>query len=368
MEEIKENLETFSLHMRDIGSYKKMSKQRELELVICMKENSDIEEVIKARNELVTSNMHLVVYIANKYDSSSFSKSDLIQQGYLGLIRAANTYNPESKASFGTYASILIKQSISSLINEYKTLIHMKTDGLGTLLKIRNAIKQFTEENNYPPSVTEISKILDINENKISQLLAVYQPSLSLSTPIADSDDFILEDIIPDEANVIDEYISKTTSDEQEKTNKNAIKEMLSILSPVEQDIINKRYFQKMTLDQIGDFFGVSKQAISQKYIMALDKIRKSPISDKYANLMDNSEKTKKLLCLYRKKYTGSNSSTKIKEEELLSYEKELKKQRQIDELKKQTNIPTNNLSYFDMLMESKRKQKHKCKIRGKKG
>ncbi len=264
--------EILQMYLKDISKIKLLKKEQELELGKEIKEGGKKQANI-AKKKLIQSNLRLVVSIAKKYTGQGILFMDLVQEGSLGLIKAANKFDYKKGFKFSTYATWWIKQSIiRAIANSSKTIripVHMSD-------KIRNlkrAIVKLSVDFGREPSDLELAQYLKTTEKKVKLIKAsIIKEPVSFETPVAD--DLTLADYIADD-------ISNMPNQKLEKTDfKKDVFDALSILTEREKFIILNRFGLKdnktKTLEQLGQTLGFSKERIRQIETDALRKLRKS--------------------------------------------------------------------------------------------
>jgi RNA polymerase primary sigma factor len=230
-----------------------------------------------AEAELINANLRLVVKIARGYVNSDMGLMDLIQEGNMGLIRAASKYDYRKNVRFSTYSSWWIRQSISrAIMNKQRTirLPHRKEE---TLRRIQQTVERFNMEYMRHPSMDEIRERTGIEEEEIRYIMDITDCSISLDTEI-NCDNGTLMDLLEDE----------TFTPDQELINK-CIKEdtarCLNQLPEREKNILMYRFSflggEKYTLKQISEFMGISPETVRQIEIRALKKLKTSAVEIK---------------------------------------------------------------------------------------
>ncbi len=268
-------------YLKKIGEFPLLNTEEEIELSKKIKKGSEKEKEI-ALNKLINGNLRLVVNIAKKYVSHNGSFMDLVQEGNMGLIKAAKKYDYKRGCRFSTYATWWIKQTIiRSILNTKKTIrlpVHIEEK----IKKIEKFKKEYIKKYNYEPSIEKIAEKFNLSTRQIEDIIKAMSIELvSLDMPIGD--DLILEDYIPSKNDNI--------MMEQKVNNhllKNDVKELLKCLTPKERDIIIGRYGldigYPMTLQELGDKFGYSKERIRQLEVRALKKLK---VASKGKNLTE---------------------------------------------------------------------------------
>ena len=263
--------DSVKIYLQQIGKIKLLKHEEELEIAKQIKEtNSEKAKVI-----LVNANLRLVVSIAKKYIGRGLSFLDLIQEGNMGLMRAAEKFDYTKGYKFSTYATWWIQQAITRAIADKSRLIRLPVHMIETLSKIKKISMDLTIENGVAPTKEEIEYKVGMNVQKLTALIESAQGTVSIESPANQKDDNIkLSDFIVDES---------TLSPDTKVTQDNLfcdIKKMLNHLSEKERNVLIMRYGlddngQKKTLEEIGTYYGVSRERIRQIENRAMSKLKK---------------------------------------------------------------------------------------------
>ena len=263
--------DSVKIYLQQIGKIPLLKGDKEIEIAKRIKENNDE----KAKQILVNSNLRLVVSIAKKYIGRGLSFLDLIQEGNLGLIKAAERFDYTKGYKFSTYATWWIQQAITRAIADKSRLIRLPVHMIETLNKIRKTTTDLSVELGRMPTKDEIAYRLGITVSKLGQLISQAQETVSIETPTNQKEESsILGDFIVDEESV---------SPDVKVTQENMfgdIRKILNQLSPKERDVLIMRYGlnedgQKKTLEEIGNRYGVSRERIRQIENRAISKLKK---------------------------------------------------------------------------------------------
>ncbi len=281
-EEEQEEIKTFStiankdevlqMYLKDIGRIKLLNKSSEMALGKVIKEGSRKEAHI-AKKKLVQANLRLVVSIAKKYTGQGILFMDLVQEGSLGLIKAAQRFDYSKGFKFSTYATWWIKQTIIRAIANSSRSIRIPVHMSDKIRTLKKAIVKLSVQKGSEPTDEELSDYLKIDEKKVKSIKrAMIKEPVSLDTPVAQ--DLCLEDYISD-----DEY-KMPEIDTEKKFLNNDIINILDILNQKERFIILNRFGlggrKTKTLEELGKILGFSKERIRQIECEALKKLRRS--------------------------------------------------------------------------------------------
>ena len=263
--------DSVKIYLQQIGKIKLLSNDEELEIAKKIKE----ENSEQAKKILVNANLRLVVSIAKKYIGRGLSFLDLIQEGNMGLMRAAEKFDYSKGYKFSTYATWWIQQAITRAIADKSRLIRLPVHMIETLSKIKKISMDLTIENGTAPTKEEIAYKLGMPVQKLTSLIESAQGTISMESPANQKDENTkLSDFIVDET---------TLSPDTKVTQDNLffdIKKMLNHLSEKERNVLIMRYGlddngEKKTLEEIGTYYGVSRERIRQIENRAMSKLKK---------------------------------------------------------------------------------------------
>jgi RNA polymerase primary sigma factor len=258
---------SLDLYLREISLYPLIDRDEEVRLAqLIRRKDGD------ALEKLVRSNLRFVVSVAKKYQNQGVALADLINEGNLGLIRAAHKFDETKGIKFISYAVWWIRQAILQALAEQSRIVRVPLNRAGTLHRIGKRANALLQELGREPTHEEIAEEMDLTEEEVSKTISISQTHLSLDAPLTPGEDNKLLDYLPDNLN--------PTPDEQtfEKALTEAIEESLSSLKEREAKIL-RLYFgldgeEPMTLEQIGSLLGITRERVRQIKEKALSRLR----------------------------------------------------------------------------------------------
>ena len=264
------NRESASLdkYLQEIGREDLISVEEEVELAQRIKKGDRA-----ALEKLTRANLRFVVSVAKQYQNQGLSLPDLINEGNLGLIKAAEKFDETRGFKFISYAVWWIRQSILQALAEQSRIVRLPLNQVGSLNKISKAFSKFEQENERRPSPEELAKELDIPVDKISDTMKVSGRHISVDAPFVEGEDNSLLDVlVNDDSPIADRsLINESLAKEIDRA--------LATLTERESDII-KMFFgigcQEMTLEEIGDKFGLTRERVRQIKEKAIRRLRQS--------------------------------------------------------------------------------------------
>lgn len=271
------NDDILQMYLKEIGRKKMLSKHEEYELGRVIQEGNSIEKE-KAKKELIQANLRLVVSIAKKYIGQGVLFMDLVQEGSLGLIKAAEKFDYKKNFKFSTYATWWIKQTIIRAISNHSRTIRIPVHMLEKIRKYKRACSeaQYCEgRDNYDETIAKLS---GLDGKKLEEVKnALKKEPVSLDTYV--TDDLCIQDYVEDTSYLSPENNAQKILQERDVTR------LLNKLTSREQKIIQSRFGindnEPKTLEQIGNTLGFSKERIRQLESLALQKLRKVERIDK---------------------------------------------------------------------------------------
>jgi RNA polymerase primary sigma factor len=260
-------LDGIKTYLKSIGNHPRLSFEEEKELSA-----KALAGDKTAVDKLVESNLLLVVSIAKRYNGCGLPLLDLIQEGNIGLITAAKKYDGTKGFRFSTYATYWIRQAISRALGEHGRTIRIPANMIDLLNKVKKTAGELSQTLNRSPKDEEIAAALGVEVDKVQAVLDIAQVSSSLDTPIDDEGETSMGDLIPDtKSSTIEENLEL-------EANHQIVESVLSTLSNREADIIRMRFGidqdKPMTLEEVGQHYGLSRERIRQVEMKAMRKLR----------------------------------------------------------------------------------------------
>ena len=264
------NRESASLdkYLQEIGKEDLITVEEEVELAQRIRKGDQ-----KALEKLTRANLRFVVSVAKQYQNQGLSLPDLINEGNLGLIKAAEKFDETRGFKFISYAVWWIRQSILQALAEQSRIVRLPLNQVGSLNKINKAFSRFEQENERRPSPEELADSLDLPAEKVADTLRVSGRHISVDAPFVEGEDNSLLDVlVNDDSPIADRtLINESLSTEVERS--------LSTLTEREREII-KLFFgintQEMTLEEIGEKFGLTRERVRQIKEKAIRRLRHS--------------------------------------------------------------------------------------------
>lgn len=264
------NRESASLdkYLQEIGKEDLITVEEEVELAQRIRKGDQ-----RALEKLTRANLRFVVSVAKQYQNQGLSLPDLINEGNLGLIKAAEKFDETRGFKFISYAVWWIRQSILQALAEQSRIVRLPLNQVGSLNKINKAFSRFEQENERRPSPEELADTLDLPAEKVADTLRVSGRHISVDAPFVEGEDNSLLDVlVNDDSPIADKtLINESLSTEVERA--------LSTLTEREREII-KSFFgintQEMTLEEIGEKFGLTRERVRQIKEKAIRRLRHS--------------------------------------------------------------------------------------------
>tara|TARA_B100000131_G_scaffold74439_1_gene70797 strand:+ start:500 stop:1357 length:858 start_codon:yes stop_codon:yes gene_type:complete len=265
----------FLIYHKEVGELPLLSEQEESKTIALIKSN-DKKEAEQAKQKLIESNLRLVVKIANDYSNLGMETLDLISEGNLGLIRAAEKFDASKGARFSTYACYWIKQSIKRALSNKSRTIRLPVHLTQLFYSINVFIKKFEAENEHAPSDEEIAKGLNVSLDKVKKT-----KSANLLNTFTRLDDKLDDDEDSEElSSIVEDFSTASPIEFLSKLNDRQVltEEIESSLDKREQCVIKKRFGLEnndyYTLEQLGEEHDLTRERIRQIESEALKKLR----------------------------------------------------------------------------------------------
>ncbi len=264
------NRESQSLekYLQEIGKVDLLTPDEEVDLAQRIKQGDQI-----ALEKLTKANLRFVVSVAKQYQNQGLSLSDLINEGNLGLIKAAKRFDETRGFKFISYAVWWIRQSILQALAEQSRIVRLPLNKVGSLNKINKAFSQLEQEFEREPSADELAEILEINATEVETTLGVAARHVSVDAPFQEGEDNSLLDVLEnDKTPKTDAHLEYLESLRRE------IERSLNTLTERQRDVV-KYYFgigveHAMSLEDIGEKFGLTRERVRQIKDKAINKLR----------------------------------------------------------------------------------------------
>ncbi len=254
-------------YLKEISQYPLIDRDEEVRLAKAIRRGEE-----EALNKLVRSNLRFVVSVAKKYQNQGVPLSDLINEGNLGLIRAAHKFDETKGIKFISYAVWWIRQAILQALAEQSRIVRVPLNRAGALHRIGRRSSALLQELGREPTVEEIAEELEISREEVERTLAISQSHLSLDAPVTPGEDNRLLDYLPDQ------YSPGPEDEAYERALKETVEDSLSTLKEREAKIL-RLYFglddqEPMTLEEIGALLGITRERVRQIKEKALLRLR----------------------------------------------------------------------------------------------
>ena len=263
------NRESASLdkYLQEIGREELVTPEEEVELAQRIRKGDK-----EALEKLTRANLRFVVSVAKQYQNQGLSLPDLIKEGNLGLIKAAEKFDETRGFKFISYAVWWIRQSILQALAEQSRIVRLPLNQVGSLNKINKALGKFEQENERQPSNDELAEMIDVPKDKISDTLRVSGRHVSVDAPFVEGEDNSLLDVLPndDSPSADRTLVGESLSTEIDRA--------LQILTPREREIIRSFFgigCQEMTLEEIGERHNLTRERVRQIKEKAIRKLKK---------------------------------------------------------------------------------------------
>ena len=258
--------EALDKYLQEIGIEEMISVEEEVELAQRIRKGDE-----KALERLTKANLRFVVSVAKQYQNQGLSLPDLINEGNMGLIKAAEKFDETRGFKFISYAVWWIRQSILQAIAEQSRIVRLPLNQVGSVNKINKILNKFEQENERRPSLEEISEVIDLPEDKIDEAMSINGRHVSVDAPFVEGEDNSLLDVlVNDDAPMADRTLVVESL-------KSEINNALKTLNERERNIIEAFYginSPEMTLEEIGTKFGLTRERVRQIREKAIRRLR----------------------------------------------------------------------------------------------
>ena len=259
-------------YLQDISHEGLISVEEEIELARKIKQGD-----VKALEKLTKANLRFVVSVAKQYQNQGLSLPDLINEGNLGLIKAAKKYDETRGFKFISYAVWWIRQSIMQAISEQSRLVRVPINQMGIIHKLRKVVQQFEQTHQRLPSVDEMAEQIDLPKERIVEIMSMITKKISMDAPISTSDDGSLLDVLP----------NKNSPDADAELLEAGLKKEIEralVVLPEREQIILRGYFginqREMSLEEIGAQTGLTRERVRQLKEKAIRRLRCNAIGN----------------------------------------------------------------------------------------
>ncbi len=258
---------SLSKYLQEISRFEPLLPQREVELAILVRQGNRL-----ALKELTEANLRFVVSVAKDYQGQGLPLTDLINEGNLGLIKAAERFDETRGFKFISYAVWWIRQSILQALAEHSRIVRLPLNRVGTISKINKAAERLEQEFERSPRADELARQLEMKPNEVNDAQRISRRHHSLDTPFSDEDKNCLLDVIPDGATAEPDQELQMDSLQEE------VAAALDTLKDREREVI-KMYFgishsYALTLNEIGEEFGLTRERVRQIKEKAIRRLR----------------------------------------------------------------------------------------------
>lgn len=263
------NRESISIdkYLQEIGKYELLTPEEEIELARRAKQGDE-----KALERLIQANLRFVVSVAKQYQNQGLPLGDLINEGNLGLIKAAKRFDETRGFKFISYAVWWIRQSILQALAEQSRIVRLPLNRVGALNKIGKKLSQLEQEFEREPSANELAEELDMSVYEVADTLKISGKHISMDAPFVQGEDNKLLDVMPNENDPMPDHRLMYESLKKD------IEEALNTLDPREREVV-KLYFgigydHPLTLEEIGEKFKLTRERVRQIKEKAIRKLR----------------------------------------------------------------------------------------------
>ena len=264
--------ESLDKYLAEINHIPQITAEQEVELAQAIRKGGKTGKT--AKDKLVTANLRFVVSVAKQYQNKGISLADLINEGNVGLITAAEKFDETRGFKFISYAIWWIRQSILQAISEYSNIVRRPLNQVALSSKIKNATNEYLQKHQRHPSAEELSDIISIEIDKIEKAILAEPHVTSIDAPIKDGEDTVMADMLSSSSDFATDR--KVNHDSMCA---DLIQLMCSVLSDKEKTIVTQSFgigCQERALDDIGQDMGLTRERVRQIRERGLDKMRQS--------------------------------------------------------------------------------------------
>ena len=267
---------SLDLYFQEIGKYVLLRPEEEIDLAIKIKKGD-----MAAQDKLVRANLRFVVSVAKMYQNQGLSLGDLINEGNIGLVKAAQRFDETRGFKFISYAVWWVRQGIMSAIADQSRVVRLPLNRVGNLTKLGKVYRELEQEFERKPTTEELAKILEISSDEVAYILQISSRQVSVDAPFNNGDEnkTTLMDVLHNEEQPMPD------TDLMQDSLKNEVADILSTLDEREAEVIRLSFGigsnQKATLEEIGEKFNLTRERIRQIKENALRKLRSSKRSNK---------------------------------------------------------------------------------------
>ena len=268
------------LYLREIGRVKMIKPDEEIELARRIARGDE-----GAKKKLIQANLRLVISIAKKYVNRGLPFQDLIQEGNLGLIRAAEKFDHTKGFKFSTYATWWIRQAISRGLADKSRTIRVPVHMVESINKMKKTSARLAQELGRKPTETELASSMELAITKVQEIIQADREPISMEMPLNRDEETFLGDLIEDSES------SRPDANTEEQLMRQDLNRMLSQLTPRERDIMHLRYGledgRMRTLEEVGRLFNITRERVRQIEHKAFRKLRQPAWSSKLSGYLE---------------------------------------------------------------------------------
>ena len=265
--------QTVNQYLADINRFPMASPEEETELAYRI-----IKGDMDAFQRLVEANLRFVVSVAKQYQGHGLDLPDLINEGNLGLMKAARKFDPSRGFKFISYAVWWIRQSILQGLSEQARMVRLPLNQVSNINRINKARAAFMQDNEREPTDEELAPLVDLTPAKLAETLRSSGPHLSFDTPFGEDGDGTLLDIIPDDS------LLETDAPLREESLRSDLEEVMKVLAPREREILKLAFgigCRERTLEEIGETYHLTRERVRQLKEKAIRKMSRPKVRER---------------------------------------------------------------------------------------